>query len=93
MKRELQCPKCAEHLKLNVFNKPSAPGEHVKYVKGKLMHDGLICDFCGIQLECGQDVYCMSIWADYGGIPYYKWEHEYVLLEDEDVSKENVQSS
>lgn len=82
MKRELQCRECAEHLK-NVFNKTPAPGEHVKYVEGVLKLSGLICDFCGRPLEVGKNVYCMSIWADYGGVPYYQWEHEYVIYKEE----------
>lgn len=82
MKRELQCVECADTLKRNVFSKPSAPGEYVKYIKGQLLHDGLICDYCGKPLEIGEEVYCMSIWADYGGVPYYKWEHEYIMSEE-----------
>lgn len=78
MKREILCIKCAEYLKYNVLNAPY-PGEHVKLIKGKLKLGGCICDHCGTPLEVKEEVYCLSIWADYGGIPYYKWEHEYII--------------
>lgn len=53
------------------------PGEHVKMVRGKALY-GKICDSCGKPIPAGSLCSAVSMWADYGGIPYYSWENEYM---------------
>jgi hypothetical protein len=59
------------------------PGEHVKFVNGKAK-DNFICDQCGCSIKANDNCIAMSTWADYGGIPYRKWEDEYLREEIED---------
>lgn len=80
MKREIICEKCEGETRKLFPNANPYPGEHVKFVKGKAKKD-LICDSCADELTAileGDDCCAFSIWADYGGIPYYEWEHEFI---------------
>lgn len=75
MKREILCDKCELDMRdLFPTSKPY-PGEHVKFLNGKAKKD-FMCDQCGQPIKAGDNCAAMSIWADYGGIPYYVWEGE-----------------
>jgi len=77
MKREILCPECrVNYRKLFPTNTPY-PGEHLKFVDGKSSLS-VICDSCTKPIEPGDDCTAFSAWADYGGIPYHKWESEYI---------------
>jgi hypothetical protein len=75
MKREILCPKCQSTLKLGKY-----PGEHHKFVAGKVTAPNLVCDTCVVPLEPGAECYALSIWTDGRGIPYYSWESEYMKV-------------
>jgi len=81
MKREILCEKCESHLESPKRFASKYPGEHQKIVAG-LAHADFKCDSCGRDLEKEALVYCVSLWADYGGIPYFVWEHECVSILD-----------
>ena len=53
------------------------PGEHVKYEEGKAKAP-FLCDFCGCEIMPTGRCFAVSTWADYGGIPYYEWELEFI---------------
>ncbi len=55
------------------------PGEHVKFVPGISLLE-LICDSCDENIHKGDEICCFSSWADYGGIPYNAWEHEFIKI-------------
>jgi len=86
MKREILCPDCREsRLKLcgleyshesRILFDPY-PGEHIKIIKGRANRH-FLCDICNKQIETDDDCFAVSTYADYGGMPYYEWEHEYV---------------
>ena len=80
MKREIICEKC-EVKKRKLFpNENPYPGEHIKFVKGKAEKE-LICDGCTDYnpIHKGENCCAVSIWADYGGIPYYQWESQFII--------------
>lgn len=72
MKREILCEKCAD-----MTNLPTFPEEHWKFISGKAKSN-FKCDADDCEIKPGQIAVAMSIWADYGGIPYYPWETEYL---------------
>lgn len=74
MKREIVCVECYERLKPE---RKSYPGEYIKAVHGTA-RESFLCDICGKSIPKGDKCIAQSIWADYGGIPYYEWEFEYV---------------
>lgn len=80
MKREILCSKCEPELRALFPTDTPYPGEHVKFVNGKANKD-LICDQCGQPIKTNDNCVAMSMWADYGGIPYYEWEPEYLRME------------
>lgn len=85
MKREISCVPCANRIARAVTGARFVdgeivdpfPGEHSKFLGGKLTRH-CVCDSCGKQLSPGDDAIAMSIWADYGGVPYHPWEAEYL---------------
>lgn len=75
MKREIVCITCREKLlKLFPTDKPY-PLEHVKFVDG-IAKKGFVCDQCGREINEAENCTACSIWADYGGVPYFEWETE-----------------
>jgi len=80
MKREILCSTC-EIASRKLFPVESPyPGEHVKFVNG----DSIVqcrCDDCDRDIKVGEKVCALSIWVDYGGIPYFAWEDEYMDLD------------
>ena len=81
MKREIVCPKCELKLR-KLFPKESPyPGEHVKFINGLASID-FICDQCGEPILTKNECAAVSFWADYGGIPYFEWEEDYLLQTD-----------
>jgi hypothetical protein len=80
MVRKILCKKCEADSKKLFPNESPYPGEHVKFVPGEAKRD-MICDDCGVDIEIGQQVCAFSIFTDYGGIPYFAWEEEYLNLE------------
>ena len=86
MNRNIYCGKCKDDF-LNKFGLKYSkeldrfvdcyPGEHSKIVKGKALRN-YYCDLCGKNIDHDKECYAVSFWADYGGIQYYEWEHEYI---------------
>ena len=88
MKREILCSICEpESRKLFPVESPY-PGEHVKFVSGNSLIQ-CRCDSCGHDIKVGEKVCALSMWADYGGQPYFEWEDEYIDL---DVAAELAES-
>lgn len=79
MKREILCTECGEEAKKQFPDSVPYPGEHVKFVDGKSIVS-CVCDHCMKSLQLGDHIIAMSIWADYGGGPYYSWEGEYLIV-------------
>lgn len=84
MKREIVHRNCEPGFSYHIidgykfaFRAEPYPGEHVRLYRG-IAKRQFICDNCGETIEEGKDCTAVSIWADYGGIPYYPWESEYV---------------
>jgi len=87
MKREIVCITCREKL-LNLFPTDNPyPLEHVKFVDGKARKE-FFCDHCGREINTTEKCTAVSIWADYGGIPYFEWEPDY-LFERRTLRREN----
>lgn len=86
MKREIVCIECAKRRitgyglvyseNMQAIVDPF-PQEHVKMVCGKAKNI-FMCDRCGTQINVDDECYASSTWADYGGIPYYEWEDEFI---------------
>ena len=74
MKRSILCLKCTQRHK---SIKRSYQGEHIKFVSGKAK-EHFICDFCGTPISISDECTAESIWADYGGRPYYEWERDFI---------------
>ena len=55
------------------------PGEHVKHIRGNALRT-LLCDQCNKVITENELCWAVSIWADYGGIPYYPWEDEFLKV-------------
>ena len=77
MKRELLCPACTVKARKLFPTDTPYPGEHVKFVSGKALY-GFTCDKCGCPIKEETPCNALSIWADYGGAPYSKWENDYI---------------
>lgn len=85
MKREILCPTCTKTTSQAITGcriegsqiVDPYPGEHAKFRAGVLVRS-CVCDSCGIELKPGENATALSIWADYGGVPYYPWEAEYL---------------
>ena len=81
MKQDILCMDCAkERRELHKTDNPY-PGEHIKFVLGEARKD-MLCDGCVTErpIVKGEEVCAYSSWADYGGIPYYKWETQFIKL-------------
>ena len=78
MKQQIVCKKCEPSLRKLFPTDTPYPGEHVKFVSGKAKRD-FLCDRCGCDINATDSCHAVSTWADYGGIPYYEWETEYLL--------------
>lgn len=68
MKREINCPKCANEW---VKAHSEYPGEYIMLVPGRSRGDYL-CDGCNKELPKGSGIVCVSLYTD--EIPYYPWE-------------------
>lgn len=86
MKREIRCKECTDNLFKYTGAKYIAelgkfvdiyPGEHAKRKFGKAIRN-YSCDICGCDIAKNYECFAVSFWADYGGVPYYEWEHEYI---------------
>ena len=79
MKQEIICKTCYPELKETFPSDNPYPGEHVKFVEGtaKLY---MTCDHCNSAIIFGEECYAFTIWADYGGQPYFPWEDKYLIL-------------
>ena len=80
MKRQIICEKCAKESKRMFPTEIPYPGEHVKFVSGIALHD-YRCDGCVeiIEIKKGDKCTAFTIWADYGGQPYYEWETKFLI--------------
>ncbi len=79
MKQDILCPDCAkERRELHKTDNPY-PGEHIKFMKGIAKKD-MLCDGCAVKtpIKKGDPCVAYSSWADYGCIPYYQWESEFI---------------
>jgi hypothetical protein len=73
MKRLIVCSSCeTKQHKLFPVESPY-PGEHVTFVGGKAIST-VVCDDCDSPINEGEYACAISIWADYGGVPYFPWE-------------------
>ena len=90
MKQQIICPACKD-INRELFKTDTPhPGEHVKFVSGFALSD-FVCDDCAVPIEKDTECCAFSIWADYGGIPYYPWENDCIEPVDENdlaVAKE-----
>jgi hypothetical protein len=78
MKQEILCPACATEIRRTFPTDNPSPGEHIKFVSGNVAYRAM-CDCCCDFIEQGSPCTAFSSWADYGGIPYYPWEHEFIV--------------
>jgi hypothetical protein len=77
MKQEIICKECLPNLQTLFPTDNPYPGEHVKLVEGKAKNN-FICDQCGKEIVAEDKCVAFSVWADYGGVPYYNWEGKYL---------------
>lgn len=77
MKQEILCPDCKNKARRMFPTDNPYPGEHVKFQDGKAKSD-YNCDTCNKPINTGESCTCLSMWADYGGVPYYPWEKDYI---------------
>jgi len=77
MKRLIVCPECRKILRALFTTDNPHPGEHVKFVDGSAKN-GFKCDNSGEDIAKGESCTAISMWADYGGIPYFEWEKDYL---------------
>ena len=71
MKRMIACSRC------RLAPSPHDAGEWFKRVRGSAKKD-MVCDWCGDDIKEGGDCAAESMGVYGRGIPYYKWEHEYI---------------
>lgn len=78
MVRKILCKECEAKSRKLFPNESPYPGEHIKFVSGKanMMY---ICDDCVAPIFKNDEICAFSIFTDYGGIPYYSWEEEYLI--------------
>jgi len=82
MTQKILCiPKCRDEIRALFKSDEPYPGEHVKFVNG-LAINSYICDDCNVQIAPGELCCAHSIWVDYGGVPYYDWEDEFIKMQD-----------
>jgi len=87
VKREIVCPTCEPILRQTFSVAVTEHSEeHFKFLKGKAIHS-FFCDQCNCIIGIGDICFAVSLWSDFRGIPYWKWEHEYI----EDMPKEAAQ--
>ena len=79
MVRKILCKKCEADSKKLFPTESPYPGEHVKFVTGLAKRD-MMCDDCGKDIIEEENICGFSIFADYGGIPYYPWEEDYLNI-------------
>jgi len=80
MVRKILCKKCEEESRKLFPTSSPYPGEHIKFVQGTIKR-ACFCDNCDTHIHTKDQVCAMSIYADYGGIPYFEWEDEYLIIE------------
>ena len=80
MKREILCQSCEEKVRKLFPVESPYPGEHIKLVNGKSLKN-MVCDGCDKFIIEGEAVCAFSIWADYGGVPYYSWESDFIEID------------
>ena len=79
MKRLIVCSSCeVKQHKLFPVESPY-PGEHVKFVSGTAL-SSFVCDDCDSPINVGESACAISMWADYGGVPYFPWESESIAM-------------
>lgn len=87
MKREINCPQCADAWKRHCGIKLGEPvtlslvmaiaeGESMKQVRGTA-RGSYMCDGCGAAIERGDDAVAVTIFSD--SIPYSEWESNYIF--------------
>jgi hypothetical protein len=81
MKQEIVCQKCKNKLRITFPNNNPYLEEHVKFVDG-FAKGNYVCDSCSAPIPKGKPCTAFSTWADYGGIPYYPWEKDFILIEE-----------
>jgi rubredoxin len=77
VKQEILCPKCTVEMKVLFERNPPPTGEGVKFVSGAALRE-YRCDSCGHDIDQSSECTVFSIWSDYGRIPYYAWESEFI---------------
>lgn len=79
MKQDILCTRCAKDRRKQFPDDNPYPGEHIKFVKGIAKKD-MLCDGCATKtpIKKGEPCIAASIWADYGGVPYYEWEDKFI---------------
>lgn len=77
MKQEIVCKQCEIELRKQFPNESPYPGEHVKFVVGTA-NKQYRCDHCDVIIPGGEECCAFSIYANYGGVPYYNWEKDFI---------------
>lgn len=89
MKREILCMSCVpKPMGLKLIHTQAGdpilvnpyPGEHQKVIKG-IAKNHYQCDRCNETIREGEMCVASSLWADYGGIPYFPWETQYITFQ------------
>ena len=84
MKREICCPKCAEHWRQTTtwatgkYPNFNDYNEGMRQVAGKAAFD-MTCDGCGDELEQNSPATAVSIYSK--TTPYFEWEAGYIDAE------------
>ncbi len=86
MKQMILCDTCKPWWIDRCRNNPY-PEEKIKVVSG-IAKNNYICDTCGTMLEKGTPCAAVSISVDRGGVPYYEWEHDYIVTASQPVDQE-----
>jgi hypothetical protein len=79
MKQEIICSKCELETRMQFPTADPYPGEHVKFVTG-ITKKNFKCDYCDTDIPKDITACAFSIWADYGGVPYYEWESAFLKI-------------
>lgn len=87
MKREILCSRCAPRL-AEVWLDSYLPArlalieldanECARFELGALRRP-IVCDHCNAELAAGVEAWCVSLWSTRAGIPYDRWEPEYIV--------------
>jgi len=78
MKREILCPECAREVRRLYPTDNPYPGEGVRFVVGNALAD-CNCDRCNADIKTTGACVAFSIFTTDGRIPYFAWEHNFVL--------------